>query len=270
MYRLLLRTLYGDRAYPALLGWRIRSDADHPRSRATRASARLRVVSRWTLRLPRWVWAVALLAAFASLELRTSWLQSMVLARAARYLTYTVESGTSASIRFPAKGPYDIRLGYAREPEFVKRLEARGFQVETQARWSPQLVRLADAGLFPVYPVKSQAGLSVLDWNGHAIFSSRSPRYAYRDFGEVPPVVVQSLLFVENRELLQTDRPFRNPAVEYDRLAKAVFDVGLNRLVAHHPVSGGSTLAVQLEKLRHSPEGRTASVAEKGRQIVSA
>ena len=270
MYRLLLRTLYGDRAYPASLGWRIRSDADHPRSRAARASARLRVAFHWTLRLPRWAWAVALLAVFASVELRTSWVQSMVLARAARHLTYTVESGTSASIRFPTKGPYDIRLGYAREPEFVKRLEARGFQVETQARWSPELVRLADVGIFPVYPVKNQAGLSVLDRTGRSIFLSRHPRYAYRDFGEIPPLVVQSLLFIENRELLQTDRPFRNPALEYDRLAKAVLDVGLNQLMPHHAISGGSTLAIQLEKLRHSPGGRTGSVAEKGRQIVSA
>ena len=121
MYHLLLRTLYGDRAYRAPFGWRIRPGADH-------------VASSRTFRLPRWAWAVALLAAFVSLELRTSWLQSMVLARAARHLTYTVEPGTSASIRFPASGPYDIRLGYDREPEFVTRLEARGFYVEAQAR----------------------------------------------------------------------------------------------------------------------------------------
>ena len=37
-----------------------------------------------------------------------------------------------------------------------------------------------------------------------------------------------------------------------------------------HQVSGGSTLVTQLEKLRHSPGGRTASVAEKGRQLIAA
>jgi membrane peptidoglycan carboxypeptidase len=257
VYRVLLQTLYGDRTCPASPGLRIRSGTD-------------RVASRRTLRLPRWVWLAALLAAVASLELRTSWVQSMVLARAVGRLTYTLGPGRSASIRFPVTGPYDIRLGYAKEREFVKRLEASGYEVEAQARWSPQLVGLADAGFFPVYPVKNQAGLSVLDRSDRSIFSSRSPRYAYRDFTDIPPVVVQSLLFIENRELLRTDHPYRNPAVEYDRLAKAVLDVGLNRLVAHHPVSGGSTLAVQLEKLRHSPEGRTTSVAEKGRQIVAA
>lgn len=176
MYRVLLRTLYDDRACPASPGLRIRSGT-------------VRVASRWTLRLPRWVWLAALLAAVASLELRTSWVQSLVLARAVGRLTYTLGPGRSASIRFPVTGPYDIRLGYAKEREFVKRLEASGYEVEAQARWSPQLVGLADAGFFPVYPVKNQAGLSVLDRSDRSIFSLRSPRYAYRDFTDIPPMV---------------------------------------------------------------------------------
>jgi hypothetical protein len=36
------------------------------------------------------------------------------------------------------------------------------------------------------------------------------------------------------------------------------------------PVQGGSTLAVQLEKFRHSPNGRTDTPIEKLRQIVGA
>ena len=220
--------------------------------------------------MPRWALVVAVTAAFASLELRTSWVQSTVLASIARRLTYSVETGASTSIRFPVGGPHDVRLGYAAQPEFVKRLTGRGFQVEAQSRWSTPLVRLAEAGFLPVYPVKSQAGLSLLDATGQPLFSSRHPQYAYRSFADIPPLVVESLLFIENRELLKVDHPFRNPAVEYDRLAKAVLDVGVNRLFTNHPVSGGSTLAIQLEKLRHSPDGRTGSVVEKGRQIVSA
>src|SRR5205814_495267 len=37
-----------------------------------------------------------------------------------------------------------------------------------------------------------------------------------------------------------------------------------------YPSAGGSTLATQIEKYRHSPEGRTASSPEKLRQMVSA
>ncbi len=257
MYRVLLRNLHGDRVYPGPIAWPVRSSADL-------------VVPHRRLRLPRWVWVIALLAAFAGLEVRTSWVQSTVLVGLAQRLTYSVAPGASTSIRFPAGGPYDLRLGYAKQREFVKGLKADGLQIEAQARWAPQLVRLADAGFFPVYAAKTQAGLSVLDRSGHSLFSARHPQYAYRSFAEIPPLVVESLLFIENRELLQADRPRRNPAVEYDRLAKALLDTGLNRLVPQHRATGGSTLAIQLEKLRHSPGGRTGSIAEKGRQIVSA
>ena len=37
-----------------------------------------------------------------------------------------------------------------------------------------------------------------------------------------------------------------------------------------HDAPGGSTLATQIEKYRHSPEGRTASIPEKFRQMASA
>jgi membrane peptidoglycan carboxypeptidase len=43
-------------------------------------------------------------------------------------------------------------------------------------------------------------------------------------FAEAPPVLVQSLLFIENRELLDPGTPKRNPAVEWDRLSKAVLE----------------------------------------------
>ena len=36
------------------------------------------------------------------------------------------------------------------------------------------------------------------------------------------------------------------------------------------PIQGGSTLAVQLEKFRHSPNGRTDTPAEKLRQVIGA
>lgn len=261
MYRWFLRTLSGDHFCPVPFGWGV------PSGRARHAR---RAIWRRMVRPPRWVWALVLAAVVAGAELRTSRFQAMVLAWVAQRLTYVVEPEPTAFIRFPTGGPHDRRLGYVQQPEFVRQLTDRGFQVHAQARWAPALLRFADAGFFPSYAVKSQAGLSLLDQSGRVIFGSQYPRRAYNDFGQIPALVVQSLLFIENRELLQTDRPYHNPAVEYDRLAKAVLDVGLSRLLPGHPVTGGSTLAVQLEKLRHSPEGRTASAGEKGRQIVSA
>ena len=82
--------------------------------------------------------------------------------------------------------------------------------------------------------------------------------------------MVHTLLFIENRHLLNRNEPNRNPAIEWGRLAHAMLDLGLHKVDRHHSVIGGSTLATQLEKLRHSPEGRTHSPAEKLRQIASA
>jgi hypothetical protein len=44
----------------------------------------------------------------------------------------------------------------------------------------------------------------------------------------------------------------------------------LHAINPRHRPSGGSTIATQLEKFRHSPSGRTDSITEKGRQIISA
>jgi len=128
---------------------------------------------------------------------------------------------------------------------------------------------LVEAGFFAIYPPKNHAGLRIVDRTSRTLYSARYPERTYDRFEAIPAAIVESLLFIENRELLQ-GRATRNPAIEYDRLIRAMTDVGLRAVKPSHPVSGGSTLATQLEKLRHSSGGRTESIAEKGRQIVSA
>ena len=61
-----------------------------------------------------------------------------------------------------------------------------------------------------------------------------------------------------------------NPAVEWDRFGKALVDQGISVLLPSHDTQGGSTLATQIEKYRHSPDGRTASGKEKLQQMASA
>jgi membrane peptidoglycan carboxypeptidase len=216
----------------------------------------------WTL--------LAVLAVLAAVELRTSWLASRLLASFAARLSYQVEPSASPSIVFPPSGPYGRRLGYDALPAFESRLLARGFRVTAQARQSDAFRRLQAFSLFPVYPEKSQAGLSLADLHGRPLFTRSDPQRIYQDFDEIPPLLINSLLFIENRELLDGGYPRRNPAVEWDRLGKAVLDLGLRQVLPGYPVSGGSTLATQLEKIRHSPDGRTSTVIEKARQIASA
>ncbi len=214
--------------------------------------------------------ALVLLGFAAAFEIRTSEFQARWLTNHARSLTYAVQPGSSSAIRFPDAGPYDLRLGYSWVPDFLDRLESAGFEVESQARFSPALLELNDWGISPPYREKAQAGLRVLDRNDETLFHAAYPERVYEDFDAIPPLVVRSLLFIENRELLDPRFPKRNPAVEWDRLAKAAFDYAFRLADPDRKGPGGSTLATQLEKSRHSPGGVTGSAAEKLRQMAAA
>src|SRR5581483_2072501 len=179
--------------------------------------------------------------------------------------------GPSPSIRFPEGGPYDQRLGYSRLPQVLQRLSADGqFQIESQARPSAMMQRVTELGLFPVYREKAQAGLSILGCDGASLAVSRYPQHIYADFASVPPLIVHTLLFIENRELLDSRYPHRNPAVEWDRLGHAAIQRIAHLVLIGGNSPGGSTLATQIEKYRHSPGVRTNSVTEKFRQMASA
>jgi membrane peptidoglycan carboxypeptidase len=214
--------------------------------------------------------AVALGVRFVQIEMDTSRLQARYLSEMTRDVGFTVSEGPSDNIRFPTDGPYDIRLGYALLPAFERRLKERGFAVASQARDSERMASLADDGLFIPYEEKDQAGLMLYDSTGTRLFGSQYPARAYDDFESVPPLVVSALLFIEDRHLLDPDQPNRNPAIDWGRFSRALMDQGLRVFNHAQAQPGGSTLATQIEKFRHSPGGRTATPKEKLRQIASA
>lgn len=206
----------------------------------------------------------------AVLEAKTSTVQSELFSRFAGQMTYRVEAGPSDAIVFPSDGPYDRRLGYVGLPGFISALSEQGYEVERQARASHEFRwYFQNSGIAP-YREKSAAGLTLLDRDGRPIFASRTPERLFDGFEAIPPLVVNSLLFIENRELLNPAVPRANPAVEWDRLATVLADLVVNKAFAGGQTAGGSTLATQMEKFRHSPEGRTGNVSEKLRQMISA
>ena len=214
--------------------------------------------------------AVAVLAWMVFDEYRTSDLQARYLSGLAGELSFRVEPGPSYDIRYPGPGPYDQRLGYAQLPRYVDKLRSQGYEVTAQARMSPKMLELRDQGLSAVYREKDETGVDLAECHGQPLYAQRFPQRVFGRFDDVPPLLVDSLLFIENRELLDPDHPKRNPAIEWDRFTKAALDQARHLAGDSHRSPGGSTLATQIEKYRHSPEGRTDSGKEKLRQMASA
>ena len=203
-------------------------------------------------------------------EMRTSNYQARFFAGLASKANYALGAGPSPSIRFPQSAPYDDRLGYSDLPEFFGKLKTRDFEIVQQARISEGMTEIVDAGYFAPYREKTQTGLGILDCHNDSLFQEGYPKRVYERFDDIAPILVQSLLFIENRELLDASQPKRNPAVEWDRLANAVLVKARSTFTADGRTPGGSTLATQIEKYRHASEGRTSSVTEKLQQMVSA
>ncbi len=211
-----------------------------------------------------------LLSSLAAWELHSSSLQARYFSGLAKTLSFRVEAGPSPAILFPAAGPFDERLGYTRIPAYLERLRARGYSVAAQVRQSQPLLEYGQRGYFPPYAEKVQAGLRLLDCRSTPMFQAHYPQRVYPGHDAIPPLVIETLAFIENRELLAAGDPRHNPALEPPRLAKAVVDRALAAVDPGYPAAGGSTLATQIEKYRHSPAGRTASMRDKYRQMYSA
>ena len=203
-------------------------------------------------------------------EVQTSRYQAHYLSAISEQLSFKLASGPSSSIRYPEYGPYDQRLGYTLLPEVITRLEKSGFSVTSQASFSPMMAELADYGLFNIYHEKTQAGLRIIDKADKVLFSAVYPTYGYPSFKAIPPLILNTLLFIENRELLNEEHTTVNPAIEWDRLGFAGLQLMAHKLGAISNVAGGSTLATQLEKYRHSKNGYTNSIVDKFRQMGTA
>ncbi|MFO6423607.1 transglycosylase domain-containing protein [Motilimonas sp. KMU-193] len=203
-------------------------------------------------------------------EAKTSHFQSLFISDYARTLSYQLESGPSERIVFPSEGPFDQRLGYVALPEVQTRLLNRGFEISQQVRFSPALYDYTQQGFFAPYTEKVQAGLTLKDCSGAPFYRFNYPYHYYNEFSDIPPLVIQSLLFIENRHLLSSENPLANPAVDWPRLAIAAISQVTKALGMPGQSSGGSTLATQVEKYRHSEDGLTDSPVEKLKQMVSA
>lgn len=224
-------------------------------------------------RLFRWAVFFGTLSAISAgvyYEVRESSLQATFFSALAEKIRWDVQPGANAELWLPQSGPYDRRLGYARMGDMLPRLAGAGYEITAQARQSEEFQEAVLRGFYPIYREKTQAGLTLFDRKGVPLQQSRFPERQYASFDDIPPVLVNALLYVENRDLLTPDYPRRNPAVDWGRFARAAVGQGLRVIDGEGSRAGGSTLATQIEKFRHSPGGRTHGSGDKLRQMVSA
>ncbi len=218
------------------------------------------------------IWAIIIfgIVTAARYEMKTSTVQAELFSRYAANMHYEMGDGRNDALLYPGDGPYDLRTGYARLPDMLDKLEDEGYSVVRQPRLSQSLQEFIQMGGYAIYDEKTSAGLTIYDRAGGVLHSGSYPTRVFRDFDDIPALVAQTLLFIENRELLDETQPTRNPAIEWDRFAVAAIGQIFKKINPHINLGGGSTLATQIEKFRHSPEGRTDKPKEKLTQMLTA
>ncbi len=217
-----------------------------------------------------WLGILLIVAAAIFIEIQTSLLQSWFFTSTNERLYYSVKDGPSREIIFPRAGPFDERRGYFKLPVFQRRMETQGYRVTRQARQSETMLTLLERGISPPYLERPDAGLEIRGADGLQLFRYAQSDFLFGKIEDIPPLLVKTLLFLENRDLDRPVTPWQNPVIEWDRTLKAALYYLGAKLQLPVPVQGGSTLAVQLEKFRHSPHGRTGDPLEKLRQIFGA
>lgn len=197
-------------------------------------------------------------------------MQSWFLTRYAEKISYQLSDGPSKAIVFPSTGPFNVSRGYTRIPDFRNRLLTEGYVIAQQSRFSDRLMELTRFGVSPPFREDSVVGLEISDRSGGNIYDNKTGREIFKNFADIPPLIVNSLSFIEDRDLINPDALESNPVVNWPRFYKAAFFYGLDKLGFPVRIEGGSTLATQLEKYRYSSGGRTGSVTDKLKQITAA
>jgi membrane peptidoglycan carboxypeptidase len=203
-------------------------------------------------------------------ETRSAGLEARLFAGLDQGFGYSIEPGPSSDVHFPTYGPYDRRLGYVALPHMIATLREHHFKIVRQAALSPRLNRFIADGGYAVYRQKIAAGFTLLNDAGNVIYGERFPQRIYKNFAAIPPLVVKTLLFIEDRHILDPQPVSRDPAVDWPRFLLATASHFVGALNPAKSRGGASTLATQMEKFRHSPGGRTTTYIEKLRQMVSA
>ena len=236
----------------------VRRDAGAPHRELPGARPEVRVgrAARRGIRLTLLLLIATGAGVFAAWEMRTFCFQAYLFHSAARDAAFEVRPG-AASWDLPApSGPYDRRIGYRtcavhRRARRARLRRGRAGPLERGAR--------ADRPRpLPDLPGEDPGRPAPCSTSAAPSCSRRAfPGAIYPSFDAVPPVVVEvAALHREPRAARRAPSPRRNPAVEWARLGRASRRSSLKIVDRDYDAPGGSTLATQIEKYRHSPSGR--------------
>ncbi len=258
-----------------------KNQADTAQNEAPRKGA-LRRIWRGTTRTLKWttiivsISALTLIVAAAYIEVETSQYQRHYFEELAHDVDYTVVPVNEGkeldleTIHQTAVGPWNKRRGYTRARDIATSVTTSGYDLVGRAKPNEAYLDLEARGFNPPVEEKTQAGMQLLDTRQEPLRVRQTPARIWNSFDDVPTEIAETLAFVENRELLEPAHPSQNPVIEWDRVARAGGLYALEQLGADVDVPGGSTLATQLEKFRHSSDGTTDGVVDKYRQMMSA
>ena len=130
-------------------------------------------------------------------------------------------------------GPYDKRNGYTDIDAYSARLAAQGYPLV--ARASSETPSILGYKIYPPYKEKAQTGLTITADTGELTYQSEFPRQVYANYDSIPPILLQSLFYAENRELLEPHDEDWNPAIECSTAEEGNV-VGHIREQSRHPL----------------------------------
>jgi hypothetical protein len=209
-------------------------------------------------RLKIWLWvtlSVLLVVACVYIEIQTSLLQSWFFTRTNEQLSYQLTEGQSTAIAFPRSAPFDYRRGYSKLPAFQSRLEGQGYQVAQQVRQSEKMVQLIKRGISPPYVEPPETGLDISGANGAPLFRHAQSEFLFAKMDDIPPLLVKTLLFLENRDLDHSRFLVAEPRRRVGPPSRPPLFYIASSFGIEVPVQGGSTPPHNWRSFAIRPEG---------------
>lgn len=167
-----------------------------------------------------------------------------------------------------ATGPRDLELCYGDIPRLRKQFAQDGDTVSPQEPWLQRGIGSFKVG--PIFERPQQAGLRIEDPTDSLAFTAPIPDI-YDDFYDIPSRLMQSLSYMEDRNIVRSDLPAsRNRALDWKRIGAAVRENVEKKLGKRQRAAGGSGLHIQVVKNLNSADNKTRGFGEKIEQAAIA